>query len=113
MAITSVRLRREVSWPAFIALMVFTFVVFSVLADKRATQRSVTGTVTEFRASEWISVANDQTGRRGFPIAVRESTAYEGTRAAIKPGARVTVWYRSVGERRSVADRVRVLGATH
>ena len=38
-----------------------------------------------------------------------EATAYEGSPAAIQTGARVTVWYRSVGERRFVADKVRVL----
>ena len=110
MAMTKLQLRREVSWPVYIGLMALTCVVFSLLTDKRATQRSVTGTVVEFRESEWISVANDQTDRRGFPIAVRGTTAYEG-RADLKPGVPVTVWYRSVGERRLVADKVRVLPA--
>ena len=100
------------SWPTFIGLLVVTFVVFSVLSEKRATQHTVTGTVTEFRTSEWISVAHGTTDPMGFPIAVRETTAYEGNRAAIKAGIRVTVWYRSVGERRFVADKVRVLAAT-
>jgi hypothetical protein len=51
----------------------------------------------------------------GFEIALRETTAYEGSPSAITRGARVTVWYRSIGERRFVADKVRVLAnaATH
>jgi hypothetical protein len=46
-----------------------------------------------------------------LPVALRETTAYEGDPAAIKPGIRVTVWYRSVGERRLLADKVRMLDA--
>lgn len=49
-------------------------------------------------------------------LALRETTAYEGQGshhaldpAAIKPGVRVRVWYRGVGERHPVADKVRVL----
>jgi hypothetical protein len=99
---------------AFMASLVVAFIVLSVLADRRAPQRIVTGTIREFEAGEWLSVAIYTTDPTGFPIALRE-TAYEGSPAAIKPGARVTVWYRSVGERRFVADKVRVLAdaATH
>lgn len=92
----------------FVASLVVALVVLSVLADSRATQRIVTGTVTEAEAGEWMSVANEQTDPEGFPITLRE-TVYEGDPGAIKPGVRVTVWYRSVGERRFVADKVRVL----
>ena len=92
--------------------MVFTFVVFSVLADKRAAQRSVTGTVDEFEAGEWLRLASEGSAS-GFRIALRETTAYEGSPAAIKRGVRVTISYRSVGERRPVADKVRVLTARH
>ena len=91
------------------ASLAVAFVVVSVLADGGATPRVVTGTVTKFEAGEWMSVANQRTDPIGFPIALRDTTAYEGSPAAIKPGARVTVWYRSVGERRFVADKVRVL----
>jgi hypothetical protein len=95
--------------------LVVAFVVLSALADRRAPQRIVTGTIREFEAGEWLSVAPYATDPKGFPIALREMTAYEGSPAAIKPGARVTVWYRSVGERRFVADKVRVFAdaATH
>ncbi len=48
------------------------------------------------------------TDPKGFSVALRETTAYEGSPAAIKPGARVTVWYRSIGAHRFVADKVRV-----
>jgi hypothetical protein len=100
---------------AFMASLVVAFIVLSVLADRSAPQRIVTGTIREFEAGEWLSVATYRTDPKGFPIALREMTAYEGSPAAIKPGARVTVWYRSVGERRFVADKVRVFAdaATH
>jgi hypothetical protein len=89
----------------FLASMV-AFVGLSVFADRGAVTQRVTGTVTGLQAGEWISVGNEQ-NPQGFPIALRETTAYDP--AAIKPGVRVTVWYKSVGERRSVADKVRVL----
>jgi hypothetical protein len=100
---------------ALLALMVVAFVVLSTLADRHAPQRIVTGTIREIEAGEWLSVATHTTDPKGFPIALRETTIYEGTAAAFQAGARVTVWYRNVGERRFVADRVRLLtaAATH
>ena len=93
---------------AFMASLVVAFVVLSALADRRAPQRIVTGTIRESEAGEWLSVATHTTDPKGFQIALRETTGYDGSPAAIKPGARVTIWYRSVGERRFVADKVRV-----
>jgi hypothetical protein len=85
------------------------FVVVSALADSGGAEPHViTGTVTEWQVGESIAVANEQTDPGGFPVALRE-TAYEGDPAVIKPGVRVTVWFRSVGELRLVADKVRVL----
>ena len=83
------------------------FVVLFVLADSGVTKVVVTGTVAEFKAGESITVTSD--GWDPHPIALRETTAYEGNPRAIKTGARVTVSYRYVGERRPLADRVRVL----
>ena len=95
----------------FTASLILAFVVLSLWADRgRATQRVVTGTVGEFNAGEWMSLASDQTDPMGIRIALRD-TVYEGDPAAITPGVRVTVCYRSVGERHSVADKVRVLPA--
>jgi hypothetical protein len=34
---------------------------------------------------------------------------YEGDSSTIKPGVRVTVWYRNVGERRFVVEKVQVI----
>jgi hypothetical protein len=93
---------------AFMASLVVAFVVLSALADRHAPQRVVIGTIREYEAGEWLSVATHTTDSKGFPIALRETTDYEGSPAAIKPGAHVTIWYRGVGERRFVADRVRV-----
>jgi hypothetical protein len=91
------------------ASLLVALVVLSVMTDRGATQRIVTGTVAEVEAGQWMSVANETTDPMGFRIALRQTTAYEGSPAAIKPGARVTVWYRSVAERLFVADEVRVL----
>jgi hypothetical protein len=74
------------------------------------TRGTLTGTVTEFHAGEWLSVATVATDTTGFRINLR-ATTYEGSAAALKPGARVTIWYRNVGERYLVSDRVRVLAA--
>jgi hypothetical protein len=94
---------------AFTVSLIVGLVVFSTLAVNRATQHAMTGTVVEVEDREWMSVVNETTDPTGARVTLRETTAYEGNAAAIKPGARVTVWYRSVGERRPVADRVRVL----
>jgi hypothetical protein len=91
------------------ASLVVAFILLSVLADRSAPQRIVTGTIREFEAGEWLSIAIYRTDPKGFPIALSETTAYEGSPTAIKTGARVAIWYRSVGERRFVADKVRVL----
>src|SRR5262245_58665887 len=94
---------------AFIASLVVALVVASALADRGRVQDVVTGTVGEYVSGEWISVANETTDPMGFQIALRETTAFEGAHALIRPGIRVTVWFRSVAERRPLADRVRVL----
>jgi hypothetical protein len=88
-------------------VLVVAFVALSALADRGAgSQRVATGTVAEVHAGAWMLVANEG---MSLPVALGETTAYEGNPATIKPGIRVTVWYRSVGERRPVADKVRVL----
>jgi hypothetical protein len=96
------RIRRS-----FIPALIVAFVVLSMLANSRATPRDVTVTVREFRARESMSVSNTY-DPISFQIALRETTTYEGSPADIKPGVRVTVPYRNVGER-LVADKVRVL----
>jgi hypothetical protein len=77
----------------------------------RRDQGVVTGTVKEYVAGEWISVVNETTDPTGFTIALRETTAFDGDVALIKPGLRVTVSYRHVAERRPLADAIRVLSA--
>jgi hypothetical protein len=93
--------------PAFLTTLVVAFVVVSAMADRGASaQRVATGTVAEVHIGNWMLVAN---GHMRLPVAFGATTAYEGNPAVIKTGIRVTVWYRGVGERRLVADRVRVL----
>jgi hypothetical protein len=91
---------------AFIASLVVAFVLVSVLADKGSSIQRITGTVTEVHAGEWMLVANERTG---LPVALRDTTRYEGKPAAIRTGIHVTVWYRRVAERRPLADKVRIL----
>ena len=94
----------------FVMALVVAFVGLSLVTDKGAgEQRIVSGIVTEWRAREYIAVANEQTDPC-FKIGLRD-TVYEGDTYIIKRGVRVTVWYRYVGERLPVAERVRVLGA--
>ena len=91
----------------FIAALIVAFVLLSLVADRGASgQRNATGTVAEMHPGEWMLVTNQ--GMR-LPVAFRATTEYEGSGAAIRQGTRVTVWYRSVGERRLVADKVRTL----
>jgi hypothetical protein len=93
------------------------FAVLSMLVDNgAATRGAISGIVTEVRPGEWITVSSARTDPRGVQIALRNTTVCEDAECdatlrpeTIKPGVRVTVWYRSVGERRLVADKVRVL----
>lgn len=94
---------------AFVALLLIALVVASALVDRGSVQHTVTGTVGEYVAGERISVANETTDPMGVEIALRNTTAFEGDPALINPGVRVTVWYRTAGERRPLADKVRVL----
>ena len=93
---------------AFIASLIVAFVVLSVLADRgRSIQRIATGSVAEVYAGEWLSVASEGTR---LQVRLTGTTSYEDDVSDIRPGARVTVWYRFVGERRPVADKVRLSG---
>jgi hypothetical protein len=86
-------------------LLFVAFVVLLVSRQGMSTQRVATGTVAEIHHGDWMLVTNE--GMR-LPVALVEKTTYKGNPADLKPGTRVTVWYRGVAERRPVADRVRV-----
>ena len=105
--------------PASIMAFVVAFLALSVIADKSAMfvglslvgwerPRSVTGTVTEWHAGDTIAVGSEQ-NPRGFPLALRPNTVYEGDAGTIRVGVRATVWYRNVSERRLVVEKLRVL----
>jgi hypothetical protein len=91
------------------------FVGMSFVADKSAmfvgvnfqpdNPSSFTGTIAEWRPGESIWLSGDQ-NRAGFELRLRHDTVYEGIMAS---GSRATVWYRQVGERRLVVERIRVL----
>jgi len=113
------------AWRQFMGSLILGFLMLSAVADRIGldglvtlwgvldgnTQGSSTGTVTEFHAGDWLSVATGPYGTVTIDLrtTLRKATAYEGDAAALKPGARVTIWYRNIGERYLVADRVRVL----
>jgi hypothetical protein len=95
-----------------VVALVVAFVILSLVADRNASeQRVITATVVEWRAGESITFANDHNGHDSIEISLRD-TVYEGDTANFGSGVRVTVWYRYLGERRPVADTVRVLDAT-
>jgi hypothetical protein len=89
--------------------------LLSVLADSGASKQFVvTGTVAGFQPGMWLLVSNEQV--LSLQVALRETTTYEVQdpygaldSAGIAPGVRVRVWYRLVGERHPVADKVRVV----
>jgi hypothetical protein len=106
---------------AFILALGVAFVCLSLVADKGPMfvglslrpdrPRSVTGTVTRWRPGEAIAVANVDSGLHGFEMSLRRNTVYEGEPHTIRSGTRVIVWYRNLGERRLVVEKVRVLDA--
>ena len=79
------------------------FVIASALAARPAPQGELTGTITEWRPGHSITLARDS----GAITLTLRNTAYDAV-PGIQRGARVRVLYRSVGERRFVADHVRV-----
>lgn len=103
------RMRKRLAVMAL--LVVALVVVLSAQAQRRATQHAVTGIVAEFEAGHWLTVVSDQTGQAGLRFPLNPTTTYDSAfdPAVIKRGARVTVWYRSVGESRPVVDKVRLL----
>lgn len=99
---------------AFIASLVVAIGVLILAIAGQSRQQVVSGVVTSVQPREWIAVANESTDPAGFQIVVRGDTQYEGLERerpfeGITRGIRVTVWYRTVGERRPVATKVRVL----
>lgn len=95
--------------PTFLLTLFLAFVTLSMLADTSTHgQQVMTGIVIVWDVDELI-VANGQTDPGGVRIALRDGV-YERSPRAIEPGTRVTVWYRNVGERRPVADKVRADG---
>jgi hypothetical protein len=74
----------------------------------------ITGMILEFHAGNWLSISSEQV--EPFPMALGGATKYEDHKShpltelsSIRSGMRATVWYRNVGERRLVVDKVRVL----
>jgi len=91
---------------AFVLAFVVAFVGLSLVTDRSVRgQRIVTGTVISWRSDEFITLGR-QPHDPGFEISLRPNTVYDGDSRDLKSGARVTVWYRNVAERRLVADRV-------
>jgi hypothetical protein len=105
-------LRRRVFWASLIVALV----VLAMVANRGAPQHVLTGVIGDFHAGEWLVLTGENLDPQGVQIALRKTTTYEAESGVqrlnpvlIRKGLRVRVWYRSVGERRGVADRVRVL----
>ena len=81
--------------------------LFVGLDFRRDPPAKFTGVITQWRPGESLVIAGDQ-NPTGFELRLRQNTVYEG---AMRSGARATVWFRTVGERRLVVERVRVLEA--
>jgi hypothetical protein len=95
---------RRARWAVMAFLIVALVVLLSALSQRRETPWIHIGTVVGFEPGEWLYL--DSMDR---PFALRESTRYDDGPTAITPGVRVQVWGGSVGERRLVVARVRVL----
>jgi len=96
----------------FVIAFLVAFVGLSLVTDRVArVEHSVTGTITAWRAGQSITVSNEYTDPAGIEMTLRSTTTYDGDKHRLNAGALVTVWYRSVGERRPIAERVLVLGA--
>lgn len=70
-----------------------------------------TGSVVDWQEGRSISVARPM-DPVAFQFTLRD-TIYDGDPRAIRQGARVTVWYKSVGEQYWLASRVHVLSAAN
>ena len=99
---------RRVGVSGFFVLLSVAIVVLSDAINRPAPLNRVTGTVAAGEPGEWIALAaTRQTA--SYLIRLRETTVYKGDPAAVRPGAHVSVLWRSVGEGMFVAEEVRVL----
>lgn len=69
--------------------------------------RAITGTVRDWQPGQSISVLRGPDDPDGITFSLRNAT-YDDDPRAIRPGSRVTVWYKMVGERRLLASRVKL-----
>jgi hypothetical protein len=69
--------------------------------------RTLEGRVLAFEPGRSLVVVNEQTDPTGLEFLLRGVRIEP--RDVLAPGARVTVWFRTVGERRPITDRVKVL----
>ena len=88
--------------------LVVAFLVLSGLADRGAAQRIATGSIREIEPGRSIVLSRFDSDVAGLSITFRSTTVFEGSPDRLKPGVRVSVWYRLVSGRRPVADKVRV-----
>jgi hypothetical protein len=89
----------------FVMALVVAVMGLSAVAE-RSQGGVIAGAVIEWLPGESIRIVNQQTDSNGVHFSLRDDTVYEGDVNAIHSGDRVTVWYRIVGERLPVADKV-------
>jgi len=83
-------------------------VLLLVASSSRAPAHTIEGTVLAFAAGQSLIVVNEQTDPSGVEFFLRHTRIEP--RETLRPGARVKVWYRAVGEHRPIVDRIHVLG---
>lgn len=98
----------------FVVAIIVAIVALSELTVRRVPTRTLSGTLIEYLPNEAIGLGGDALDPNGVRMSLRERTRFEGFPTSeagpvLTPGARVEVSYRTVGERRPVAVRVRRL----
>ena len=93
-----------------VATFLTAMVTVSALTARRNATSTVIGRIGDFQPRGTIRIVGEQFNPAGFTLTLRDTT-FEGFAAGSAPhvGALVSVRYRMVGERRPVADRVRLL----
>ena len=83
--------------------------LYAQLDQPRSRLQQHVGVVTDYEPGEWMAVDPDLESYSPIILTIRNRTKFEGNRLLLQPGVRVVVFYRSVAERRPVAERVRIL----
>ena len=101
----------------FVVALTAMIVAASALVERLEPRHTLIGTLVEYLPNVVVGIdAVEPLGRGGGRFSVRPRTRFVGfpgdeASPVLTPGARVAVTFRNVGERRSVAYRVRLIEA--